>query len=138
MSYYKGVWLIFTWIFSVPNGLQNLFFNSIYLRVNFFCFDSFFWEEMQPIINCPASYTLVIWQLRVQKKKILLKRDCAKGRNSHPDVFCKNGVLQSFTIYMVQKLHWCLFSINSQVFSVQRCQKTYFNLDFLLWFLQNF
>ena len=47
------------------------------------------------------------------------EKDSVKSKNSHQDVFCKNGVLKSFAIYKRKCLHWSRFLIKLQVFSMQ-------------------
>ena len=43
------------------------------------------------------------------------KKDCEKGRSSHPDVFCKKGALKNFTTFTGKYQLWSLFQIMLQV-----------------------
>ena len=49
----------------------------------------------------------------------LKEKDSEKGRSSHPDVFCKKGVLENFATYTGRYLCWSLFQIMLQVLSMQ-------------------
>ena len=111
--------------------------------------NDFLWNFSQKCSKNWMRYTpgKIIKCLRLIKKRYILLRISTKcqrffwviSRSSRPEVFFKRGVLENFSKFTGNPLHWSLFLIKLQSSSLQLySKKRDSSTGVILWILRNF